>query len=232
MQSLGFNNLIVSNDIFSPDILCSTMEFAVEHGFRRIFFLLNYDPITEPLSFHIDKKKKICSILKNIKPRGVYSQVYTNLLLDKDTAYQKQIRRLSVRKTDFLFTELPLFSACRDWIDPTLNYLLYTQKKKLVFVSFEKVIASYDYELLDHLMKTRLSAFMIDINSFSNPNAIPYIKKLIESNVVIIPGMSGVMENYANLSDKIEYFKKNVGQPLFSKMLVNSSKSSQLIFGV
>ena len=168
MRSLGFNNLVISNDIFSHDILRSTMDLSVEYGFRRIFFLLNYDPFSEPLSFHVDNKKKICDIIKNIKPRGLYSQVYTNLLFDKDTVYQKHIQRLSIRKTNFLFTELPLFNGCREWIDPSLNYLLYTQKKKPVFVSFEKVIATYDHELLDHIMKTRLSAFMIDLNSFSN----------------------------------------------------------------
>ena len=130
------------------------------------------------------------------------------------------------------FCEFPLFNGRREWIDPSLNYLLYTQKKKPVFVSFEKVIATYDGELVDHLINTRLAAFMIDVNSFANPNAIPYIKKLIEANTVIIPGMSGVMENYANLSSKIEYFKDCVGQPLFSKLLVNSSKSSQLVFGI
>lgn len=232
MQSLGFSNLIISNDIASPDILSYTMETAIDYGFRRIFFLLSYDPFTEPLSFHVDKKKKIYEIIKDCKPRGVYSQVYSNFLLDNDTVYQKQIQRLSVRKTNFVFCELPLFNGCREWIDQSLNHLLYTQKKKPVFVSFEKVIATYDGDLVDHIIKTRLSAFIVDINSFSNPNAIPYIKKLIESNTVIVPGMSGVIENYANLSGKLEYFKNTVGQPLFSKMLVNSSKSSQLIFGL
>ncbi len=232
MQSLGFNNLIISNDIFDPDILRYTMQTYAEYGFRRIFFLLNYDPFTEPLSFHIDKKKNIQKIINDCKPRGIYSQVYTNLLLDKDSVYQKQIQRCSVRKTQFLFCEFPLFNGRREWIDPSLNHLLYAQKKKPVFVSFEKVIATYDGELVDHLINTRLAAFMIDINSFSNPNAIPYIKKLIKANTVIIPGISGVIENYANLSGKLEYFKEFVGQPLFSKMLVNSSKSSQLVFGI
>ncbi len=232
MQSLGFNNLIISNDIFDPDILRCTMDTSAEYGFRRIFFLLNYDPFTEPLSFHVDKKKNIQELINDCKPRGIYSQVYTNLLLDEDTVYQKQIQRAAIRKTQFLFCEFPLFNGRREWIDPSLNYLLYTQKKKPVFVSFEKVIATYDGELVDHLINTRLAAFMIDVNSFANPNAIPYIKKLIEANTVIIPGMSGVMENYANLSSKIEYFKDRVGQPLFSKLLVNSSKSSQLVFGI
>ena len=232
MYSLGFNNVIISNDIFSPDVLHSTMDLMIDHGFRRIFFLLSYDPFTEPLSFHIDKKKKIFEIIKDCKPRGIYSQVYTNLLLDNDTVYQKQIHRLSIRKTQFLFMEFPLFTGRREWIDPSLNHLLYTQKKKPLFVSFEKVITTYDSEFIDHLIKTRLAVFMIDLNSFSNPNAIPYIKKLIDSNAVIVPGMSGVIENYANLFGKLEYFKNIIGQPLFSKMLINSSKSSQLVFGI
>ena len=36
-------------------------------------------------------------------------------------------------------TEFPIFDG-KDWIDSTLNYLLYKQKKNPVFISFEKNI--------------------------------------------------------------------------------------------
>ena len=99
-------------------------------------------------------------------------------------------------------------------------------------MSFEKNIATYDEEFILHLITTRLSAFMIDLNSFANPKAIPYIKRLIDANAVIIPGISGVIEDYANLYGKLNYFRSIVGQPLYSKMIINSSKSTQIVFGL
>ena len=231
MRSLGFNNIIISNNVFLPSIIEDTTDFLVEHGFRRMFFLLNHDVTSEPLAFHLDDKKKLYERLNAYKPRGCHMQLETNIIMGNDSIYSEQISRLAIKKTKYLFVEFPIFNG-RDWIDSTLNHLLYKQKKKPVFVSFEKNIATYDKEFVYHLINTRLATFMIDLNSFGNPNAIPFIKGLIDANAVIIPGMSGVIENYANLTGKLEYFRKQVGQPLFTKMLINSSKSSQIVFGL
>ena len=230
MQSLGFSNVIISNGIFNKDTISAEIELMQEYGFRRIVFALNHDVTSNTISHFLDKKNKISEIINSATPLGTMTALYSNILMTKDSVYEKQLSRLSIKKTQYLFVEFPAFNG-KDWIDTTLNYLLYKQKKKPVFMSFEKNIATYDEAFILHLISTRLSAFMIDLNSFANPQAIPYIKRLIDANAIIIPGMSGVIEDYAGLSDKLNYFKSIVGQPLYSKMIINSSKSTQIIFG-
>lgn len=231
MQSLGFSNVIISNSVFNKDVISYEMQLMQEYGFRRMIFALNHDVTSDTVSQYIEKRNEISKLINSLAPRGAVTMLTPNLLMTKDSVYEKQISRLAIRKTQYVFVEFPAFDG-KEWIDSTLNYLLYKQKKKPVFMSFEKNIATYDEEFILHLITTRLSAFMIDLNSFANPNAIPYIKRLIDANAVIIPGISGVIEDYANLSGKLNYFRSIVGQPLYSKMIINSSKSTQIVFGL
>ena len=231
MQSLGFSNVIISNSVFNKDVISYEMQLMQEYGFRRMIFALNHDVTSDTVSQYIEKRNEISKLINSLAPRGAVTMLTPNLLMTKDSVYEKQISRLAIRKTQYVFVEFPAFDG-KEWIDSTLNYLLYKQKKKPVFMSFEKNIATYDEEFILHLITTRLSAFMIDLNSFANPKAIPYIKRLIDANAVIIPGISGVIEDYANLYGKLNYFRSIVGQPLYSKMIINSSKSTQIVFGL
>ena len=226
MYSLGFSNLIVSNSIFDPKATSLTTSFMKDHGFKRFFYAVPHDVRFSSPQIHISKKKNIEA---KIKDSSVC--VVSNILMQPESVYEKQISRLSNLKTQYLFVEFPIFDG-KDWIDPTLNYLLYKQKKNPVFISFEKNIATYDRDFLLHLISTRNAAFMIDLNAFANPNMIPYIEMMIDSNSIIIPGMSGVLEDYTNLYDKLEFFKSNIGQLNYTKLIVNSNKSTQIVFGL
>ena len=155
----------------------------------------------------------------------------SNVLMTRDSVYEKQINRLGFKPTDYLLVTYPCFDY-GDWIDSSLNHLLYKQKKFPCFMSFERNISTYSDDFIRHLCVTRCSCFMIDINSFAVPSAIPYIKHLIDSNAVIIPGICGVLCDYTSLEDKLLYLKQCVGEYNYTKLLINSSKSSKILLGV
>lgn len=231
MQSLGFSNLIISNSVFNPDVVSYTTSLMKDYGFKRFFCAVSHDVCFTSPQIHIAKKKNIEEKIKKSAPRDTSLYVATNVLMTRDSVYEKQISRLSNIKTQYLFVEFPIFDG-KDWIDSTLNYLLYKQKKNPVFISFEKNIATYDHDFILHLISTRCSAFMVDLNAFTNPKMIPYIEAMIDANAIIIPGMSGVVENYTSLSEKLNFFRENVGPLKYAKMVVNSNKSTKIVFGI
>ena len=229
---LDFSNVIISNNVFSDDSLVNTFDLLSELGFKRFTFLVNHDVGTESLAKHIDDKKFILDKIKKYRPYSSTVRVESNILMTDQSVYEKQISALSVRKTKYLFLEFPIFDG-EAWIDSTLNYLIFKQKKKPVFVSFEKNIATYDPKFISHLIKTRLAAFMIDLNSFTNVNCIPYIKQIIDAKAIIIPGISGMISDYTKLEEKLTFFKRAVGQKYYSELIqLSSSRSSAVsIFG-
>ena len=230
-MSLGFSNIIVSDNNFNNDHIKDLFDFLMSHGFRRIIFSLDHDVTASSLAQHLETKKIYFERLRKYKPRGITVWLETNIIMSRESAYEKQLSRLSLKGSDFLLTTFPLFDA-DDWIDASLNYILYKQKKNPCFMSFERNILTYPDYFVKHLIKTRCSTFMLDINSFAVSKVIPYISELIDANDVIIPGICGVLDDYTALEDKLEHSKSQIGQLNYTKLLINSSKSSKLMLGI
>lgn len=231
MQSFGFSTVIVSNDDFREDTLINTFSVLQMHGFRKIIFAVSHDisSVTVTTARHIERKKLLQARLSKLSLYGVSTSVVSNVLMSGFSVYERQISRLSLRGSQYLPMELPLFD-CKDWIDPTLNYLLYKLKKKPLFISFDRNIATYDGALTEHLMNTRLATFMLDMNSMTNPSMLKYVKSLIDANAIIIPGISGVIEDYTCLYDKFLFLQQALGNDDYAKMIMNSSRGCRAIF--
>ena len=231
MISLGFSNVIITDNNFDDNHLEHLFSFLCEYGFKRIIFTVDHDVSTTPLALHIESKKIIYKKLCAHKPRGISICLESNIIMSHDSIYESQISRLSIKKTNFLLTSFPVFDH-GDWIDSTLNHLLYKQKKFPCFMSFERNILTYPEPFVKHLIGTRCSCFMLDINSFACPGVIPYINDLVNANAVIIPGICGVLDDYTALDEKLFYLSKQIGRLNYTKLLVNSTKSTKLLLGI
>lgn len=230
MDFLGFNTIIIANDDYSEDAISETINRLKSYGFKNIIFALTQDVTLSTISEHLHKKNLILNRVKSIKPYGIFIDTLSSAFMSEAAVYEKQISRLQIRKTNYLPIELPVFTG-QDWIDQSLNALLYKIKVKPLFMSFEKNIATYEETFIRHLINTRLSAFMIDINAFENPRTITFIKDIINSGRIIIPGMSNSLIHYANIEGKIKFFKDCIGEDLFSQMIYNSLKAPGIILG-
>ena len=231
MQSLGFSNLIIANSGFTPEALKTTTTRMQEYGFKRFFFALDHDVTTATISHHLDERKRLLALIKNHIPRGCYYDVITNVCMNKESVYEKQISRLGIKKTQYLFLQFPIFEGGA-WLDSSMRYLYFARERKPLFVSFERNIATYDPGYIRRIIKNRNAAFMIDINSFSNPNAIPYISQIIDKGSPILLGLSSPIEDYPSLDIKMNYFKSTVGQDAYTRLLLNSNRSTQTVFGL
>ena len=148
-----------------------------------------------------------------------------------NSVYEKQISRLGIKKTQYLSLQLPIFEGGA-WLDASMRYLYFAREKKPLFISFERNIATYDPGYVRRAIKTRYAAFMIDINSFSNPRAIPYILQIIDKGALIIPGLSCPIDDYPSLDVKMNYFKDVVGQDAYTRLLLSSNRSTEAVFGL
>ena len=231
MQSLGFSNIIVANSCFTPTDIKSTILRMQEYGFKRFFFALDHDVIGKTISHHLDERKRLLALIKDHVPRGCYFDVLSNVCMTENSVYEKQISRLGIKKTQYLSLQFPVFDG-GFWLDASMRYLYFAREKKPLFISFERNIATYDPGYIRRAIKTRYAAFMIDVNSFANPNAIPYILQIIDKGAHIIPGVSNPIEDYPALDVKMNYFKSVVGQDIYTKLILNSNKAAEAVFGL
>ena len=231
MRSLGFSNIIVANSCFTPTDIKNTIDRMQEYGFKRFFFTLDHDVTIKTVAQHLDERKRMLTLIKDYVPRGVHYDVLTNVCMQENSVYEKQISRLGIKKTQYLSLQFPLFKG-GFWLDASMRHLYFAREKKPLFISFERNIATYDPGYVRRAIKTPYAAFMIDINSFSNPNAIPYILRIIDKGALIIPGLSCPIDDYPALDVKMDYFKSVVGQDVYTKLILSSNKSTEAIFGL
>lgn len=231
MQSLGFSNIIVANACFTPIAVKATIDRMQEYGFKRFFFALDHDVTSKTISHHLGERTRLLDLIKEYVPRGVHYDVLSNVCMNENSVYEKQISRLGIRKTQYLSIQFPIFDG-GFWLDASMRYLYFARNKKPLFISFERNIATYDPGYIRRAIKTRYAAFMIDINSFSNPNAIPYILQIIDKGSPIIPGISQPIEDYPALDVKMDYFKSVVGQDIYTKLILNSNRATEAVFGL
>ena len=231
MRSLGFSNLIIANSGFTADVLKTTVDRMLDYGFKRFFFTLDHDVTTATISHHLDERKRLLSLIKDYIPRGCHYDVITNVCMNQNSVYEKQISRLGIKKTQYLFLQFPIFEG-GIWLDASMRYLYFARERKPLFVSFERNIATYDPGYIRRIIKNRNAAFMIDVNSFSNPNAIPYILQIIDKGSPIILGLTSPIEDYPALDVKMNYFKNAVGQNTYTKLLLDSNRATQSVFGL
>ena len=231
MQSLGFSNLIIANGGFTPTVLKTTIDRMQRYGFKRFFFTLDHDVTGATISHHLENRKRLLALIKDYIPRGCYYDVITNVCMNQESVYEKQISRLGIKKTQYLFLQFPVFEG-GIWLDSSMRYLYFARERKPLFVSFERNIATYDPGYIRRVIKNRNAAFMIDVNSFSNPNAIPYIAQIIDKGSPIVLGLSSPIEDYPSLDVKMDYFKSIVGQDVYTKLILNSNRSTETVFGL
>ena len=231
MQSLGFSNIIVANSCFTPTDIKTTIDRMQEYGFKRFFFALDHDVTAKTISHHLDERKRLLAMIKDHVPRGCHYDVLSNVCMSENSVYEKQISRLGIKKTQYLSLQLPIFEGGA-WLDASMRYLYFAREKKPLFISFERNIATYDPGYVRRAIKTRYAVFMIDINSFSNPRAIPYILQIIDKGALIIPGLSCPIDDYPSLDVKMNYFKGVIGQDAYTRLILSSNRSTEAVFGL
>ena len=231
MQSLGFSNIIVANSCFTLTDIKTTIDRMYEYGFKRFFFTLDHDVTTQTISHHLDDRRRLQSLIKENVPRGCCYDVLSNVCMNENSVYEKQISRLGIKKTQYLSLQFPIFKG-GFWLDSSMRHLYFAREKKPLFISFEQNIATYDPGYIIRAIKTRYAAFMIDINSFSNPCAIPYILQIIDKGAPIILGLSHPIDDYPSLDLKMNYFTSVVGQDIYTRLLINSNRATEVVFGL
>ena len=227
MSTLGFNNLIIANNDFSESNIEKTFSFILRHGFRRIIFLYDFDVYSDRLPRHLEDISNLSSHIKKYKPYGVSATIESNVIFTRDTAYYDKLSMLSNRKTKHLFIGMLPFDG-ETWYDRSMGHLINHRRLTPVFTSFERALLSNTESFSSYLISTQPAAFSIDINSFISPAMLPYIKRLIAANRLIIPTISGVIEDYVALSENLQYFRQMIGEVNYTKLFLNVTKSNKL----
>ena len=235
MPLLDFDSLVICNKNYDISALTSTLEFFRELGIRKFIVTIDVDPLRasqyDVLNKYRDFKQ---AVLTQARPRSSIIRVAPSVLLEKDISLDPFLQRLRLSRTNKIFIRSPLLQD-KSWTPEQLNYLLYKQKLKPIFVNFEYNLLSPDHEYRDQLYRIEKAAYCLDINFMTKKLSEKHLKHALREDLTIIPAVSNPLYAYDGSNrhfviDSFNELRDRIGSRTYLKICKQINVSTKKIF--
>lgn len=226
MAYLDFDTLLVCNNYFDEESVKHTLTFFNDLGIRKFIFTYDYDRI--PMSFAVSKFRTIKPYIKSCAPRG--SQIYTsfNVLMSEGLVFEPSFKRLSLGHSDRIFINCPLFNY-DGWLESDMNRLLYKNKLKPDFTSFERNLLICDRQMINRFLSIKNAVFGIDLNYLTAIKNTLDTEKIISRKINIMPCISSHIFNYPGVKKHFDQLKDRIGVNDYCDLLASFHDSTKEI---
>ncbi len=226
MAYLDFDTLLICNNYFDKESVKFTLDFFKEVGIRKFIFTYEFDRNVKPMPFAIQKLKTLKPYLKSLAPRGVRIYTAFNVVLSNGIVFDRSFNRLSMGHSDRVFVDLPFYNY-NDWLESDMNHLLYKNKLKPAFTSFERNFNIYENAMIDRFIGIKNAIFCMDINYLTSIHTTDDLKKLILCGTNILPCISNHPFDYPGTIKSFNLLKDRIGDQNYKRLchiFYNSSK--------
>ena len=228
MAYLDFDTLLICNNHFDEESIKYTLNFFKSVGIRNFIFTYEFDRDVKPLSMAIQKLRTLKPYLSSHAPRGLRIYTAFNVILSEGCVFDPSFNRLAFRHSDRIFAKLPFYNY-EAWLESDMNRLLYKNKLKPAFVSFERSFYTCDRAILDRFMSIKNALFCMDINYLTSIQATPDLELFLSRGINILPCVSSDVFNYPGILKSFDLLKKRIGNPNYSKLCKSFYDSSKQI---
>ena len=214
MFSPCLNTLIIHNYNYSGDSLRQTFDLFAKCGVSDFIFLFDLDFSKHSIRYQKEKLKEFKILIGNVRPRGIRTHVFYNLSFDKGVTLNKDLSKAYTSKRSpaiFLSIDLPTATSY-DTLSLDINRLLYTHKVFSFFTHFDSIIEYIDDHDTNGYLKLISNAsfgFGFDLNYIFDPDKSAVLSRLISSNAMVAPMISGDLSNYISFPKDFEYLVKH-----------------------
>jgi hypothetical protein len=226
-----FNTLVIANFEDIPYKIQRTLDKFNKAGITRFVILF-------PVNIRTTSYSKILSDLRNFRntvlpyrPRGAKLIVYPSVYVEKGTLENPILKKLTI-DGNRVFLRLPDYVDSW-WLPSDINYLLYKQKLRPIFVSFEENLLNCAYEFGDKLYKTQYSQFCIDINYLTTfrVKQRTRVDKAIKRGAPMIPCISKPHPEYDTEQQyRFERLKNRLGNLDYYKLCMSLNENGRDLF--
>ena len=211
---LGFDTIIVNNQLYDDQSLCALSSLFTSIGVNKFIYLSPFEFSKNSFSIEFLKINSFKNNLKKISKRGVRSSVFYNLIPERGSVFNPDFKRIyALKKFNSLFIELPMFLDNEyDNLATDINYLLYRHKAFTVVSNFDKILETSSPELCKKLLSVPNLAFALDVNFLFDPKNTDTVKTLLDSNCLILPSITHHISNYVGIINEAEFLMEIIGK--------------------
>ena len=196
-------------------------------GFHTFYCPIRYND-NFSVSHTLQITRKLREISRNAIPRDcgkIAVYFVPRICVSPDVPYIKNISSLCVKKTNYIFVELPL-DLTPTYIPETLNKLLYSCHLKPIFSEFQLYVEIYDPSEIKKMLRIKGAAFQFNIKTAFEPQNIAIIKRIIKNGNYVLLGTNSNHDNL-NINDvniNLRKLKNTLGEHAFLEIIINSKR--------
>lgn len=164
-------------------------ECRLRFGMNAFCMTADFDCSTESVAMFLLRFSRSKELLTSHLPRNLKIKAFASVLLLPELSKTEHLEKLLFSSQKLLPVKLPIQSY-EDWMDLEFNHLLYKNKFKLLFTSFEVAIILYPEDIIEKLMRISGAVFQFNYKSLTDPKVCKIIKKLIAQNRRVLLGTS------------------------------------------
>jgi hypothetical protein len=209
--------------------LKQTFDFFAKCGVSDFIFLFDLDFSNHYIRNQKEKLREFKALINDIRPRGIHSHVFHNLIFDKGIAFNKDLpKAYTSRRSPAVFLSIDLNSANNyNELSQDINRLLYTHKVFSFFTHFDSIIEYIDdLDTNDYLnlFSNQGFGFGFDLNYLFDPSKSAILSRLVLSNAMVAPMISGDLSNYISFPRDFEYLVERSGNNDYAALCRKISK--------
>ena len=228
MAYLDFDTLLICNNHFDEESVKYTFELFKSVGIRKFIFTYDFDRELKPMSQAIQKLRTLKPYLSSLAPRGLRIYTAFNVPLSEGSVFAPSFKRLAFGHSDRIFAELP-FCNYDDWLETDMNRLLYKNKLKPAFVSFERSLSIVDRDITERFMTIKNAVFCMDINYLTSIEALANLERYISLGINFFPCVSSDIFNYPGIIKSFDLLKDRIGKEKYFNLCKIFYASSKMI---
>lgn len=207
--------------------LIKDIELLGSLGFHRLICQVPYDPNSDVLYYTFRKIRFIEKHLKQITSRKISGRFQVSAFpvtyLNKDTPYLRDLNKILVPNTNYLFLELP-WGHFPDSLAVSINKLLYEKKLLPIFSNFHIYLAIYNAQAISKLINIRYAGFQFPLNAEVLSKHLLIIKHIIGNGGVILLGTScdHFTLNEYEIRKSLDFLQKRLSKNEYSALILRA----------
>ena len=219
---------------YSSDSIISKIESDLNAldslGFHRLVCQVLHDEnfsINRTLE-KIDNLERF--IKQSVKPslrRKFNISVLPSVHLSENAPFIKNISALSSCDTNYFFAVLPISVAYPDYLDATINKILYNCRLRPIFTEFETFATTHnDTEYIEKMINIKNSAFIFSLNSNNFPKCIGIIRCIYENGntVLFSTGCEHDLFNVKRITQNISLLKEKLPEGIYLDIMIKAHR--------
>lgn len=222
LDSAGYSSDAIREKINSDVAVLDSL------GFHRLVCQVVHDE-NKPVALTLEKIRNIEDFIKGSVSgslrRKFSISVLPALTLSESTPYVKSVSALTIKNTNYVFAELPISIVYPDYLDSTINKILYNCRLCPIFTKFDLFASIHrDTDHIERMTNIKGAAFQFSLNNKNFQSSVELIRRIHAKGGLVLLATDSEHDvfNVKRISENLALLKEKLPRSVYLDIMLSA----------